>query len=81
MQEVSIALEAIGILAEIGRDFELSVEIGRLFVRRVVTLSALKSVKNSSVVINNFSQVLDAIGPIQRIVSVKASRIRCFLCV
>jgi hypothetical protein len=81
MQEVSVTLEAVGILGDGIAYFHFLIEVSGLLVSRVVTLCTLESVENSAVVINNFCKVLDTICSIQRIIGVQAGWVRRLLLV
>jgi len=79
MQEVSVTLESVGILADSVPYFNFLIEVSGLLVSRVVTLSTLESVEHPAVVVNNFCKVLDTICSVQRIIGVQASWVRRLL--
>ena len=65
MQEVSVPLVPVSILRDCLSNFDLIVEIVRLLVSTIVRLCHLESVKNSSVVINNFGQIFYSVSSIK----------------
>ena len=54
MKEISIALETIGVRADVCGYFKFFIEIVRLLVGTVVALCTLKTIKYSPVVVNYF---------------------------
>ena len=81
MEEIRVPLEAVRVLTDSSGDPKLPVKIVCLLVGTVVTLGALETFKNPAVVVNNFCEVFDPIGSVERIVRVEACWVRLFLCV
>ena len=81
VKEVGVPLEAIGVLTESIRDLHFLIEVVRLLIGTVVTLSSLEAFKHPPVIINNFGQVLDSVCPVERVVGVEAGRVALLILV